>query len=150
MTAVAEALKTTVQWVDEDVAKVLIGPHEVAELAWVSETWTFFRLDTEGKVVHPVNEWINVDPDEHRQLSEERGKILIRPPEEHAPLIAEREGRVRMFRDDTRDLAVLGAKVKARKWWVMFEALLQGCTGAWNRKTGNIDHDGDTCPVHEL
>lgn len=60
--------------------------------------------------------FIEVDEDRRLAFVEERQRIARLPDSTREPLVAEWLGRVRMFRDETRDLALLGAKLTFRRW----------------------------------
>jgi hypothetical protein len=132
--AVAERVsRLRVEWVSDDLAYVHVQyvmhppyPSEkIGELYWNTEVWLWSPWTPDAI---PLNEEeaINVDPDEHRTLVEEKAKILRGFAEGHEPLLAELRGRFDMLRDDTRDIAAVGAKVKAKRWQPRFERMAAG------------------------
>lgn len=142
---------------DEDTSKVfaVVGPasYHIADLFFNGAEWLFLKYDADGEIVNDSgNMWIDADPEEWarlRDIANENAKDREqRNQTVNDTLDAALALRRRQFRDDTRELAELGAKGKARAWWSMYRLWLQGCTGFYAE--GGWRHDGDTCPVHEL
>lgn len=115
---------------------------QVGELAWDwQHGWFFFRHEPVGEAVHRVGsedpiemlvtgsrqvdgdppdygrELIDVDPDARLKFNGELVAVSTTSDEiQRMVKIAELRGRLNMFRDETRDLAVIGAKVGAKRW----------------------------------
>jgi len=141
---------------DDDTSKVFVvvgaDEHHVGDLFFNGCEWLFVKLDAEGEIVtDSSNTWIDADPEQWAHLREMANENAKGREERNQAvndaLDAALALRRRQFRDDTRELAELGAKGKARAWWSMYRLWLQGCTGFYAE--GGFRHDGDTCPVHE-
>lgn len=120
------------EWADDDTAKIwadlpgksdhgdwpAAGRH-IATLRWNGIEWLFIRRDESGGG-YP-GDLIDVDPEQRAHLAavanENALDRLKRPEPINEALDAELELRRREFRDETRELAELGAKGKARVWW---------------------------------
>ena len=124
-----------VRWADENEACILIEdfavnyqqPFRIGTLKWSDSSccWTFVRHAPDGPMVEsPV--LISVDPEGEDTWRRQRQEIAVQPNEAlRMALDAELDGRLHTFRDDTRDVAVLGAKVQAREWWPTYQAMLE-------------------------
>lgn len=107
-------------WLDQDTAEVYAANEQtpvVGELFWNGNEWLFIPHDKEGEQVMDLR-YIPCDPDGEKAEREDEQRIAIQQPEGiRAALMAELNGRRQLRRDDTRELAVVGAKIEARKWW---------------------------------
>jgi hypothetical protein len=117
--AVAEAqMNFSFSWVDDDNAEVLAHenpPVRVGWLGWCEGLWIFSQLDSSETERQEVT--ISVDPAAETEFSEDRVRIAKEEGGVQAALNREFESRLQLFRDDTRLLAILGAKIEARKWY---------------------------------
>lgn len=123
-------LKFRVDWWEKDGENVgfifgLVGGYEekIAELFWNGGEWLFLPCDKDGKVIASNDglRHIDVDPARRMHLNQiEEANIndrLDRGEAVQAAMDAALMSRRREFRDDTRDLAVVGAKIYARGWY---------------------------------
>lgn len=185
-------MKLTVTWLDEDKGLVSAStdgkdPLPCGTVFWAGDEW-LYQPGSESPT-----QAINVDPEQTEQFRQERLAIAYRDASVRPALEAEWEGRIRLYRDDSRVLAEIGARVEAKRWLtrearstgtvadfdvdpkdfneihrlheaggteavsevlaqyktsvLMIQAVL-ACTG-WADEDGVINHDGDTCPIHE-
>lgn len=138
-------MKFRLEWDSNDDARVIANDGTVVGgLHWeyLSSGWLFERYDVQGD---PLGmEMIEIDHDQRMTFVRERQEVARLDEATRPAIVAELEGRQRMFRDESKDLASLGARVKARQW---YETL--ACTGTTDPDTGLLSHDGDTCPIHE-
>jgi hypothetical protein len=157
--ALSTKLKFRVDWMENrNVGSVIAmadDEHKIGELFWNGSEWLFIRWTIMGEVHDPINTWIDVDPGRRIHLNKIADENLKgstdRNPTVQAALDAALDTRRREFRDDTRDLAVIGAKMHGRFWWQAYSVFLKGCTGNVEKIGGLwvFDHDDITCPVHE-
>lgn len=133
MTVATEATpkaKFRLEWVDDNTAKVrghrtdneYLSPQHVGDLWFNGAEWLFVKYDLHGEIVNDAeNMWIDTDPEEWahlREIANENAKGREdRNQAVNEALDAALALRRRQFRDDTRELAELGAKGKARAWW---------------------------------
>jgi len=137
------------------VATVRLGEqYHIADVFFNGAEWLYVRLDRSGEVVHPIDRWLNVDPEQWshlREMTNENAKGREeRPQAVNEALDAALAARRRQFRDDTREDAELLARGMARVWWKTYALWLRGCTGTYDSEQKAMSHDGDTCPIHEL
>lgn len=138
MSAVADAksrLKFEVEWHmrnGENVGLVFAvteGRPKIAELYWNGAEWLFVPIGKDGET-HTQGgfiRYIDVDPQTRLHLNlvaEENAKDrLDRHETVQAALDAALATRRRQFRDDTRELAELGARMYARWWYPQWREL---------------------------
>lgn len=119
----AKKAKIVVEWKDKDNGEVLavadgLDHRIVGFLNWDWEHgWFFFRAK-DSELVSDGGHLIDVDPEQRIDFHDERSKIVIKAgtQAEYEVLLSELVGRINMHRDETRDLAVMGAKVQAKRW----------------------------------
>lgn len=138
-------MKLTVTWLDDDkglVAASVDGrdPLPCGTVFWAGDEW-LYQADGD-----PTTQAINVDPEQTEQFREERLSIARLDQSVRPALEAEWEGRIRLYRDDSRALAEIGARVEAKRWLKAHD-VPEGCTGYV--EDGEFVHDGDSCPIHE-
>ena len=127
------------------------GTHKLGELFWNGNEWLFVRWTPDGDMVMDGLHYIPTDPEGEEAHRQEDREIALKPEALRDPLRQELNGRRKIRRDETRDMAVVGAKIEARKWWGTDGGFLdqrKGCTGCITSEHG-LQHDGDTCPIHE-
>lgn len=146
MEARAKRAKIRIEWTGEDSAKVLaefdgLDFRQVGELVWDwQHGWFFFRHEPDDEAVHEVGrqdpiemlrgsrqvaadppnygrDLIDVDPDARLKFNNELVEVnQDRDEVGRMVKLAELRGRLNMHRDETRDIAVIGAKVSAKRW----------------------------------
>lgn len=112
-----------VEWEQEFAAMVASNDEAVCgRLKFNVEAveWNITELPTDDLVLdgrEPTGrETIDPDPDRREALLHDRMQIAGYTQAAQNALVAEWEGRVRMFAEETREMALLGAQVKLRKW----------------------------------
>lgn len=102
-------------------------PSKLGEVFWNGAEWWFIRHDKDGEIDHPMDNFIDVDPGLRMHLNDVQAENLKdraeRPEAVNEALDAALATRRREFRDDTRDLAELGAKMYARSWFFKWREL---------------------------
>lgn len=84
----------------------------VGEVYWIGGEWLWRALEADGqRLEQPVT--IKVDPDQSAVFIAERQRIALQPESIREPLLAELEGRLRIFRDETRPMAVMFGRSKS-------------------------------------
>lgn len=150
MEARAKRAKIRVEWADDDTAKVLaefdgLDFKQVGELAWDwQHGWFFFRHEPDHEELRAVGEedpiemlvsvskqvpdggdLVDVDPDARLKFNNELVAVNTTADEvTRMTMLAELRGRLNMHRDETRDIAVIGAKVGAKRWLPKYLALV--------------------------
>jgi hypothetical protein len=118
-------VRTEVEWNENEwgEASVYVRPVRSRTLVGLlsfqddGPTWVFIPTADEGDNWLDAR-YIDVDPASEQRFRDERTRILTTAQgPSQAVLSAELEGRIEMFRDENRDLATLGAKIEARRWW---------------------------------
>lgn len=128
--------KFDVRWYENDPENVGLifavlpdGEHKIAELFWNGGEWLFIPQDKDGDVVNGSEHWkfIDADPDMRLHLNavatENNALRLDRPDAVNEALDAALATMRLKFRDDTREMAVVGAKIFARGWYSHWTAL---------------------------
>lgn len=130
MAAVTDAtprlkFRVHVEWSAEDqnVADVIVGNAlKIAELFWNGAEWLFVPWGKDG-LIYSADDMRHIDVDPERRLHlnriEEANTLdrLDRNETVQAAMDAALMTRRREFRDDTRELAEMGAKIFARGWY---------------------------------
>lgn len=152
-------LKFKVEWTDDDACWVEahwvkdgedMTNARIGTLGWNGQEWWFYPLDPQAHDIHhTARQFIEVDPDQRMTLVNMQAEAFKDTAEavKDAKLAAAK-AKATMFRDEQRELAVIGAKFKARRWLPRFIELDNGCTATFDQQF-LPSHDGDTCPVHE-
>jgi hypothetical protein len=118
-------VRTEVEWNENEwgEASVYVRPVQSRTLVGLlsfqddGPTWVFIPTADEGDNWLDAR-YIDVDPATEQRFRDERTRILTTTQgPSQGVLSAELEGRIEMFRDENRDLATLGAKIEARRWW---------------------------------
>lgn len=127
------------------------APIQVGWLSWSGEQWTFSGCDHRHRDASYLAD-ILVDPVAESEFLEGRIKNAAADTAVGEALEQERRGRLATFVEETRSIAILGAKIEAAKWWPTFEEqyiVPEGCTGRISDEAaGGIIHDTD-CQVHD-
>jgi hypothetical protein len=103
--------------------------HKIAELFWNGAEWLFVPMDKDGELFPGTQNMrhIDVDPGRRMHLNAIAEENLKGSADRHetvqAAMVAALATRRREFRDDTRDLAELGAKIYARGWYPKWREL---------------------------
>lgn len=114
--------KLTLEWTDDDSAWVIAldappsDPVKVGTLGWNGSQWFFWRLTQDGEVIMDGGYFIDVDPEQDDAFRKEAFEIARLDESIRTVRELELQGRRTMFRDDSRDLASIGARVEARRW----------------------------------
>jgi hypothetical protein len=90
-------------------------PRHVGDLMFNGNEWLFYRIDRVGDTLMETY-WIPVDPGAESADRSEHIKLRVQDGTIDGA-IAALNFRRKVRRDETRDLAELGAKMEARKWW---------------------------------
>lgn len=108
-------------WAEESrfvggVAGLVTQLHHVGDIHFNGNEWMFIRIDGAGEQVMDGFHYIPVDPDQESAFRDEFIRIgnQIDTPD---ALIAELNLRRRLHRDSSLDLAEIGGKMEAKKWW---------------------------------
>lgn len=159
-----ELLKATFRLESEDVDRYGVfadaeSGHvfRVADLWWDGAVWLFIPRTASG-IGTPDGtgmpaETIDVDPHGRLHLNEVSNENA-ETRHERSPGVNDAMDQAMLVartnhRDETRELAELMARGKARIHWRSYRLWLAGCTGCVDRH-GDLQHDADTCPIHEL
>lgn len=118
---------------DDDFTAVLyvISGEPVGTLGWNGEEWWFYGLEfdlstavmdhgedyDEAGMPSAWNTFVNVDPEALPRHREEKAEILQKPAVIQSALLAERQGRLKAFRDETLSIAHERGKMEARRVW---------------------------------
>jgi hypothetical protein len=89
----------------------------VGTLGWNGLEWWFypltFDLSAEGEPLH-----IDVDYEQRRRFAEEREAVATAPEGGvRDARMAELDARIRLHRDETRELALMRARLEAKRAW---------------------------------
>lgn len=100
-----------------DAALFVHDGEPVGTLGWNGLEWWFypltFDLSTEGEPLH-----IDVDYDQRRRFAEEREEVVAAPAGGvRDARTAELNARIRLHRDETRELALMRARLEAKRVW---------------------------------
>jgi hypothetical protein len=126
------AVKLELKWEDDDHAEVFTGGKTIGVLVWEADHRTyhvggwFFEPNHQGLAEWEAGlaqdgDYIAVDMPREMALREEaqgalqNGSWSVYQPQSD-PRMAELRGRAHQLRDDTRELAEFGAKLKARRY----------------------------------
>ena len=96
---------------------------KIAEVMWNGGEWVFMAMDRNGGYMPVEGAWrvIDVDPQRRLHLGEVEAANLLdridRNETVQAALDMALTTRRRQFRDETREDAILGAKLFARGWY---------------------------------
>lgn len=108
-----------VDWEQEFVATVSSDDGTVSgRLKFDVQTveWSIRNQTLLGDQTDVLTETIDPDPERREALLQERMEFAGHTQAALNALVAEWEGRVRMFAEGSREMALLGAQVKLRKW----------------------------------
>lgn len=98
---------------DEEILFVYDGL-PVGTIGWNGLEWWWYMLSPDGNL-YGKPEHIDVDPDQRQAFQEERQKVALGSETILPVLMAELEGRIRLFRDESRDLVMMFGRSKARR-----------------------------------
>lgn len=135
---------------DDEAMLFLWNGLPVGTIGWNGGEWWWHNLEHWGHQ-YGTSIHIEVSLTERRQFQVEHEAIATQPEHLRSALHAELAGRRRAFRDETCDLAELWGKARAMKVGRAYDAngVTFRCTGYWDQDMQLLDHNGDTCPVHE-
>jgi hypothetical protein len=117
------------EWTADDHAKVLaeFDGLEFVEIGRLEfdwqHGWFFHRFTPEGPVGDGGDD-IDVDPEARLDFTNELAAAQREEPGVREVKTAELRGRILMHRDDTRDMAVIGTKVLAKRWLPKYLSLV--------------------------
>lgn len=127
MTAIMEGLKFEATVYDDNVYGVWAvtpdGRSKIAEVMWDGGEWIFRPCDKEGFILDRGTRLIDVDPARRLHLNQiEVANAMSRAEPDtnetvQAALDLALDTRRRQFRDDSREDAILGARLFARGWY---------------------------------
>lgn len=113
-------------WVDDNNANVIAVPPvpnepvRIGILAWDADSWCFTRIDSNGEeIVGADTIECDIAAEAELRKADEQARIEDTGAALKARLKAIETSR-QLYRDDSRDLAELGARIVARKWWRLF------------------------------
>lgn len=142
------------EWVDDDNANVIAVPPAPSEpvriglLSWDADSWCFTRIDRDGQQIVGAHT-IECDAEREADLRSRHENTRIEAAAQPYSVLQARLAAwtvdCELYRDESRDIAELGSRIVARKWWRIFCA---ACTGSVD-DDGTVTHDGDSCPIHE-
>lgn len=120
-------MKIRFEWTDDDACWVLASPEEgdplrIATLGWNGGEWWLWMVDPSGDIIHSDDHrrFIDVDPEEREEFERERQRIASQPDSIRPVLEAELKGRRQLQRDETRDVAMMAARIYAKTWLPAF------------------------------
>lgn len=108
----------------------------------IAVEWIWTPLDRSDNPGTPHS--FDIDRQEQAKLRQDYNQALATQGATSDALMVEVRGRIALHRDETQDLAILGAKMQARSYLSTYF-----CTGYEFPAGGPVQHDGDTCPIHE-
>lgn len=85
----------------------------VGRIFWHFTNWAWTSLDTEGTAFNL--EPIHADPEQSDSFVKERQKIASQDESVLSVLMAELDGRLRLFRDETRPMALMYGRSRSRR-----------------------------------
>lgn len=85
----------------------------VGRIHWDHTNWVWSYLYPDGEAYG--YEPINADPESSSEFISERQRIALKDPSVVAVLMAELDGRLRLFRDETEPMALMFGRSKARR-----------------------------------
>ncbi len=85
----------------------------VGLVVWTATTWMWSALNERGARMDL--EAVDVDPQQSAAFNLERQRVAMSDPSVTAVHTAELDGRIRLFRDETRELAVMFGRSKSRR-----------------------------------
>lgn len=119
---VAEQVRPTLDWVDEDAARVLVHEHHIADLFWNGGEWFFIPYGTDGHQLTTEHwSYIKVDTERWIKLRDKANDMAAaavnRTEAERQAYSKELQLERKEFRDDTVEFAEMAAIGKGRVWW---------------------------------
>lgn len=106
---------------DRSVLYVFNG-EPVGTLGWNGAEWWFYGLESDGSSSEFAPLYIDVDDEARQRYEGERQQIAASDPSIQPTLQTELEGRMRIVRDETYELAHLRAMFEAKKRWRLRKA----------------------------
>jgi hypothetical protein len=115
------------EWEDDNNASVIAIPPEPSEpvriglLSWDADSWCFTRIDRTGVQLVGADT-IECDAEAEAELRKAHEDALTTGGGEAVltAKVAALDTQRDLYRDDSRDIAELGARIVARKWWRLF------------------------------
>lgn len=122
----------------------------VGTIGWNGAEWWWYNLEHWGHT-YGTGAHVEVSPDERLKFHREQQAIALRPEHERVVLEAELRGRREAFRDESYSLVQLWGQARATRVGRAYDAagVTFRCTGYYDQVLEHLDHDGDSCPVHE-
>lgn len=94
----------------------------VGTLGWNGAEWWFYGLESDGSSTEFAPLYIDVDDEARQRYQGERQQIAASDPSIRPTLQSELDGRMRIVRDETYELAHLRAEFEAKKRWRLRKA----------------------------
>lgn len=126
---VSDDLLFAIAHVPENISATFAGDYKLGEVWWNGNEWLFIRIDIDGNQVMDGFHYIPTDPDAEAAHRHEDHDIALKPEALREPLRAELDGRRKIRRDETLDMAKIGGRIEARKYWLDYLKLLQSRKG---------------------
>jgi hypothetical protein len=140
---VSDDLMVATAHVPENISVNYAGTYKVGEVWWNGNEWLFIRADIDGGQVMDGLHYIPCDPDAEQAHREEQQAIAMQPEALREALYAELKGRQKIRRDETFDMAEIGGRIEAKKWWKDYLTALQ------NRKGFSTGEDWQIVPPRD-
>lgn len=126
---VADDLLFAKAHVPTNISANFAGTYKLGEVWWNGNEWLFIRIDIDGNQVMDGFHYIPTDPDAEQVHRHEDHDIALKPEALRETLRAELDGRRKIRRDETLDMAKIGGRIEARKYWPDYLTQLQGRKG---------------------